>query len=111
MVNGVPSGEFLRGHLRGLRASNNVRDAANRIDIATGSAASIGAVPVLMTLASALTKRLDANWSVGTGNGMRWSGAPITNGFYYQFLAATAAGVVDVYADPSPDEATTLSHL
>src|SRR5690606_22933061 len=52
---GVP----LRGHIYGLTLSNNTTDATNDIDIAAGEAASDGSDPVLMVLASALTKRLD----------------------------------------------------
>jgi hypothetical protein len=95
IVNGAPSGEFLRGHINGLTLSNNATDATNDIDIATGSAGSDGATPVLMTLASALTKRLDASWAVGSGNGGLDTGS-IANGFYYIWLIRRSdTGVVD----------------
>ncbi len=57
-----------KGRSAASTLSNNA-DATNDIDIAVGEAASDGATPFLMTLASSITKRLDAAWSVGTGNG------------------------------------------
>lgn len=94
-LTGAPTGEFLRGRLAGLTLSNNATDATNDIDIATGSAGSDGTTPVLMTLASALTKRLDASWAVGSGNGGLDTGS-IANGFYYVWLIRRSdTGVVD----------------
>jgi hypothetical protein len=95
------SGEFLRGYISGLTLSNNVTDATNDVDFATGSAASKAATPILMTLPSATTKRLDANWAAGTGNGMRYSGAAIADTTYGTFFATKAAGAdPDIYAYP-----------
>lgn len=84
-----------RGLLNGLTLSNNGSDATNDIDIATGEAASDGTTPHLMILASALTKRLDAAWAVGTGNGGLDTGA-IANGTYHIYLIQRSdTGVVD----------------
>lgn len=89
------SGELYRGLINGLTLSNNVSDATNDIDIAAGSAGSDGTTPVLMTLASALTKRLDASWAVGSGNGGLDTGS-IANGWYYVWLIRRSdTGVVD----------------
>lgn len=91
----APVGEFLRGHIRGLTLSNNTTDATNDIDIAAGSAASDGTTPVLMTLAAAITKRLDAGWAVGSGNGGLDTGT-ITNGTYHLWVIQRSdTGVVD----------------
>lgn len=91
----TPSGEFLRGYINGLKLSNNATDATNDIDIATGSAGSDGTTPVLMTLASTLTKRLDASWAVGNGNGGLDTGT-IANATYYMWLIRRSdTGVVD----------------
>lgn len=96
IVNDAMSGEFLRGYVRGLTISNNTADATNDIDIAAGQAASDGTTPVLMTLASGITKRLDASWSVGSGNGGLDTGS-IANGWYYVWLIRRPdTGVVDV---------------
>lgn len=89
------AGEHFRGLINGLTLSNNATDATNDIDIAAGSAGSDGATPVLMTLASALTKRLDANWAVGSGNGGLDTGS-IANGTYHIWLIQRSdTGVVD----------------
>lgn len=87
-----PVGEFIRRHISGLTLSNNAGDATNDIDIAPGSAGSNETTPRFMVLASALTKRLDANWSAGSGNGMRWSGEAIANKTYHLFLGTKADG-------------------
>lgn len=96
-----PAGEWLRGHIDGLKLSNNGSDATNDIDVGTGSAGSREATPRLMTLTGTLTKRLDANWSAGTGNGMRWSGEAIANKTYHVFLGTKSDGSDgDVFAYP-----------
>ncbi len=84
-----------RGQLYGLTLSNNVSDATNDIDIAVGECASDDTIPWLMTLSSSLTKRLDAAWAVGSGNGGLDTGS-ITNGTYHVFLIQRSdTGVVD----------------
>ncbi len=53
------------GIKQGLALSNNTTDATNDIDVAAGKAVdSTGAV--VMSLASTMVKRLDANWATGT---------------------------------------------
>ena len=88
------------GHLFGVTLSNNVGDPTNDIDIAVGSATdATGAV--MMTLASGLTKRLDANWVVGTNQGMLDTGA-VANGTYHIFLIQRSdTGVEDILASTS----------
>lgn len=85
---------FPRGHRYGLNISNNVTDASNDIDIATGECVdSTGAYKLV--LGSALTKRLDASWAVGTGNGGLDTGS-IANTTYHVFLIKRSdTGVVD----------------
>ncbi|WP_431321681.1 hypothetical protein [Rhizobium sp. YTU87027] len=101
------------GHFNGLTLSNDAGDLTNDIGIAIGAAASENDIsPILMALTSALIKRLDANWSAGTNNGMRYSGAAIANTTYHIYLCSTAGGGnVDIYADPSADLSTVLTHL
>jgi hypothetical protein len=83
------------GHIYGLTLSNNVADATNDIDIAIGSAASDATSPVMMTLASSLTKRLDAGWAVGTNQGGLDTGS-IANTIYHIWLIQRSdTGVVD----------------
>jgi hypothetical protein len=91
----------IRGQIYGLTLSNNVTDPTNDINIATGAAVdSSGAASML--LSSALTKRLDAVWAVGTNQGMNASGSALTNTTYHIFLIRRPdTGVVDVAADTS----------
>jgi len=92
---GAMSGEFIRGNLYGLTLSNNVSDAVNDIDIATGFASSDGTTPFQMSLASGITKRLDAAWAVGTNQGGLDTGS-IANGTYHVWLIQRSdTGVVD----------------
>jgi len=89
----------------GLTLSNNRSDSYNDLNIAAGSCHSDDADPadrVLITLASALTKKLDATWAVGTNQGMRASGAALANTTYHIFLIQRPdTGVVDIAADTS----------
>lgn len=84
-----------RGHLFGLRLSNNVTDATNDIDIAVGEASSDAAPPVSMTLSSALTKRLDAAWAVGNNQGGRDTGSIADGTWHVWLIQRSDTGVVD----------------
>jgi hypothetical protein len=102
----IPTGPFLRGYVWGNTLSNNVTDVVNDIDIAAGGAASDGATPVLMTLSSVLTKRADAGWAVGSGNGWLDTGS-IANGSYFVFIIQRSdTGVVDSLLSLSPTAPT-----
>lgn len=84
-----------RGHIFGLALANNVTDAVNDIDIAVGEAASSATTPALITLAAALTKRLDAAWAVGNNQGGLDTGT-VSNGTYHLYLIRRPdTGVVD----------------
>lgn len=91
--------------------SNNVSDATNDIDIAAG--ARWDSTYVSRVTLAAMTKRLDANWSAGTGNGMRYSGAAIANTTYHIFAVWKANGIdQDYYAYPTTaTPATVLAAL
>lgn len=96
----------IAGDLFGLVIANNAGDIVNDIDIATGAAASDGASPIIMTLASAMTKRLDAAWVVGTNQGGLDTGV-IANGTYHVFLIQRSdTGVVDAVLSASPTAPT-----
>jgi hypothetical protein len=61
-----------RTYISGLTLANNAVDAVNYIDIAAGEASSDdqnAADRRLIRLASGMTKRLDAAWATGNGNG------------------------------------------
>ena len=95
----------MHGHLWGLTLSNNGTDPTNDLDVAVGEAISDdtnSADAVLMRLTSALTKRIDATWTVGNNGGLLASGAALANGTYHIFLIMRPdTGVVDLAADSS----------
>jgi hypothetical protein len=101
----------LRGHIDGLILSNNVTDALKDIDIAAGEAAD-GTATALMVLASALTKKLDASWAVGTDQGAldgteSVAGTPDASTWYHIWLIRRPdTGVVDVLASESATSPT-----
>lgn len=100
-----------RGELFGLTLSNNGSDAVNDIDIAAGACADSTNV-VRMVLASALTKRIDAAWAVGTGNGgldgtESSAGTPDTSTWYHVWLIMRSdTGVVDALFSESATSPT-----
>lgn len=85
---------LLSGVLKGCELSNNGLDATNDIDIAAGKVVD-GTGAVIMTV-PAITKRLDAAWAVGSGNGGRDTGS-IADAWWYVFAVQRLdTGVVDV---------------
>jgi hypothetical protein len=92
------------GHLYGLTLSNNTTDATNDIDIAAGEAAD--ADGNLMVLASGITKRLDAAWAVGTGNGGLDTGTVADAGYHVWLIQRSDTGVVDVLFSTSATSPT-----
>lgn len=97
---------FPTGHLYGLTLANNGSDATNDIDIAAGSARD-AADTDNMVLGSALTKRLDANWAVGTNQGGLDTGSKANSTWYYVWLIKRAdTGVVDVLFSASASSPT-----
>lgn len=97
---------ILKGHIFGLTLSNNGTDATNDIDIAAGEAASTETNPVLMVLASALTKRLDASWAVGTGNGGLDTGSIANTTYHIWLIQRSDTGVVDALFSTSATSPT-----
>ena len=89
-----PTMPQVQKYIAGLTYANNVSDATNDIDIAAGTCIdATGVYP--MTLASTLTKRSDAAWAVGTGNGWLDTGAIGNNDYYIWIIARSDTGVVD----------------
>lgn len=85
-----------RGHIFGLILSNNASDTTNDIDISAGAAASDEANPALMSLTASLTKRLDAAWAVGSGNGGLDTGSIANTSYHLWLIQRSDTGVVDV---------------
>lgn len=101
------SSAALRGHIYDLTFSNNATDTNNDIDTEAGEAASEEANPVLMVLASAITKQLDAGWVVGTGQGGLDTGSKANSTWYYRWLIQRSdTGVVDVLLSASATSPT-----
>lgn len=106
LLNPAQEARYAPSHISGLALSNNGSDATNDIDIAVGSARA-GDDTANMDLASALTKKLDAAWAVGTNQGMldgteSVAGTPDTSTWYHIWLIKRPdTGVVDVLASES----------
>ncbi|XAI95125.1 hypothetical protein [Microcystis phage Mwe-JY13] len=95
-----------KGHIFGLTLSNNVADPTNDIDVAVGEAASDGAIPYLMALAAPITKRLDAAWAVGSGNGGRDTGSIANTTYHVWLIQRSDTGVVDALFSTSATSPT-----
>ena len=80
------------GFIFGLGLANNALDPANDIDIATGKARD-GADGANLVLASALTKRLDATWAVGTNQGGLDTGSKANSTTYHLWLIGDSTTV------------------
>ncbi len=105
----TPDGLFLpTGFLYGLTLSNNVSDATNDIDIAPGKARDSTDTENIY-LAAGITKRLDAAWAVGSGNGGLDQGS-IANATYHKHLIKRVdTGVVDAIFSLSHDKPATVT--
>ncbi|MCO5092003.1 hypothetical protein [Bosea sp. (in: a-proteobacteria)] len=90
-----------RGYIAGLILSNNAVDAVNDIDIGAGTARDAGD-GVNLVLASALTKRLDANWFAGHGNGGLDTGSAADGTYHVHLIRRSDTGVVDALFSLSP---------
>lgn len=99
----------IRGHIWGLKLSNNGTDATNDIDIAVGEATD-NSSSVLMVLGSALTKQLDASWAVGTNQGCRDTGSIADATWHYFLIQRSDTGVVDVLCSQSATSPTMPSN-
>lgn len=93
------------GVVKGLTLSNNTLDATNDIDIAAGWAVDATGARVIR-LASSITKRLDATWSVGSGNGGRDTGSIADAWWYLWLILRSDTGVVDVLMSQSATSPT-----
>lgn len=104
------SGAQIQGYLYGLRSTRNTSDTANDIDIAAGAAASDISPFSLMQLGASLTKRIDANWSVGTGQGGLDTGSVANSTYYVWLIQRPDTGVVDALFSLSSTSPTMPSN-
>ncbi len=107
---------FPRNYIDGCIISNGT-DATNDINIAVGVCRD-GTNTANITIATAMGKQLDANWTAGgttgTPAGMRNSAAGIANGTYHIYAVSKADGTQDIYAyagvaGTDPDTAASLA--
>lgn len=93
------SGLWLHGYIDGLITANNSSDATNDIDFGSGCC---WINDRLVYFSSAITKRLDAAWSAGTGNGGLFSGAKASSTWYHCFaMRNSSTGATDFGFDTS----------
>lgn len=92
----------LHGYISGLIVSNNGTDAEHDIDISAGVAVNAGTT-MAARLGSGITKRLDATFAEGTGNGGMADGESLpTSGTVHVFVVSKDSdGTIDVMADTS----------
>jgi len=84
---------FLQGFLNGLITSRNVTTPNTHIDIGVGS--SWVGDRIIQNVAT-FTKRLDAIWAAGTGNGGLFTGVRAANTWYHLFILRNdTTGVID----------------
>jgi hypothetical protein len=101
----METNKFTRGHIWGLTMSN-AADTVNDITIAAGEARD-EAGTADMVLASAITKRLDAAWAVGTDQGGLNTGSVAASTWYEVILIKrTDTGVVDVMFSTTANRTT-----
>jgi hypothetical protein len=102
----------LAGQIWGLTLSNNAGDATNDLDVTAGEAVSDDALIAnrrLMT-GTALTKRTDAAWSVGTNQGC-WDTGSVANGMVHVFaILRTDTNVTDILCSASTSPLLPISY-
>ena len=91
--------------IQGLTYANNGTDATNDIDIAVGGAMD-GTSARMMVLGSALTKRLDANWAVGTNQGGLDTGSASDTDYFIWLINRSDTDVTDVLFSTSATSPT-----
>ena len=102
-------GSLFAGHIYGLTLANNGSDATNDIDIAVGNCFD-STNSKLITLAAALTKRLDASWAVGTNQGGLDTGSIADTTYHVWLIMRSDTGVVDVLFSTSASSPTMPSN-
>lgn len=83
-----------KGAITGLTYANNGSDPTNDIDIAAGWC--MDATGARQLQLSALTKRLDAAWAVGTNQGALDTGSIGNNDYYIWAIERSDTGVTDI---------------
>lgn len=90
--------------IQGTIASNNVADAANDLDFTAGACRD--ATNARNIVLSAMTKRSDAAWAVGTNQGMLDTGVIGNNDYYVWAILRSDTGVSDIICSLSSTSPT-----
>lgn len=94
------------GAISGLKVSNSTVDTSNDITVAAGIACDDGGA-INISLASAITKQLDAAWALGNNVGGRDTGSEASSTWYSVWLIRRPdTGVVDVLFSTSATSPT-----
>ena len=91
--------------IQGLTYANNGSDATNDIDIAVGGAMDATSTR-MMVLDSALTKKIDAAWAVGTNQGGLDTGSASDTDYYIWLINRSDTNVTDVLFSTSATSPT-----
>jgi len=107
-LTGIASG-MPRGYLSGLTLSNNSSDSEHDIDIAVGEARDT-ADGVDLTISSTFTKKIDATWASGSGNGGMANGVSLSaDTWYHVYLVELDAGGTDAGFDTATNAANLVA--
>jgi hypothetical protein len=107
-LTGIATG-LPRGYLSGLTLSNNTSDSEHDIDIAVGEARDT-ADGVDLTISTTFTKKIDATWASGSGNGGLASGVSLSaDTWYHVYLVELDAGGTDAGFDTATNAANLVA--
>ena len=107
-LTGIATG-LPRGYLSGLTLSNNSSDSEHDIDIAVGEARDT-ADGADLTISSTFTKKIDATWASGSGNGGMASGVSLSaDTWYHVYLVELDAGGTDAGFDTATNAANLVA--
>lgn len=107
-LTGIASG-MPRGYLSGLTLSNNSSDSDHDIDIAVGEARDT-ADGVDLSISSTFTKKIDATWASGSGNGGMANGVSLSaDTWYHVYLVELDAGGTDAGFDTATNAANLVA--
>lgn len=98
-----------KGHIHGLKTSNNVSDPDYDIDFGIGEARDLSD-QINIINQSVITKKIDATWAPGTNAGGLASGVTFTaQRTYHAFIIGNELGQVDAGFDDLPTGANLLA--
>lgn len=100
---------YAKNLLNGLEISNSPGDTANDIIVAVGSATD-STNSITITLSSAIIKRLDANWALGTNQGGLDTGSKVANITYHVYLISNGANADVLFSTSATSPALPVGY-